>query len=44
MALKKAGHWGFRGMRERAKQIGADFDVESGPGRGTRIDVAVPWK
>ena len=44
MALAKAGHWGFRGMRERASQIGATFDVESAPGRGTRIDVAVPWK
>jgi len=44
MALGKAGHWGFRGMRERARQIGATFSVDSAPGRGTRIDVAVPWK
>jgi len=43
-ALAKAGHWGFRGMRERARQIGATFTTESAPGRGTRIDVVVPWK
>ena len=44
MALVKAGHWGFRGMRERARQIGATFTVDSAPGRGTRIEVAVVWK
>ena len=44
MALRKSGHWGFRGMRERASHIGATFDVESAPGCGTRIDVAVPWQ
>ena len=44
LALAKAGHFGFRGMRERARQIGATFDVESAPGRGSRIDVAIKWK
>jgi len=44
MAMAKAGHWGFRGMRERARQIGATFDVESASGRGTTIHVAVRWK
>lgn len=36
------GHYGLRGMRERARRIGAEFAVESWPGRGTRIVVTVP--
>lgn len=43
-AMAKDGHWGFRGMRERARQIGATFTIDSASGRGTRIDVVVPWK
>ena len=43
-ALAKAGHWGLRGMRERARQIGATFTMESAPGHGIRIEVVVPWK
>jgi signal transduction histidine kinase/ligand-binding sensor domain-containing protein len=31
------GHYGLRGMRERAEQIKADLKVESAPGRGTSI-------
>ena len=30
---------GFLGMRERAALIGADFELESGPGDGTSIYV-----
>jgi signal transduction histidine kinase len=44
IALAKAGHFGFRGMRERARQIGGTFSVESALGRGTTIEIAVPWK
>lgn len=44
MAMAKAGHWGFRGMRERARQIGATLRVDSTPGRGATIEVAVVWK
>jgi signal transduction histidine kinase/streptogramin lyase len=33
------GHFGLRGMRERATHIGAQFAVKSRPGEGTRIDV-----
>jgi len=44
MAMAKADHYGFRGMRERARQIGAIFTVDSAPGRGTTIEVAVIWK
>ena len=37
----KEGHIGLQAMRERARGIGAEFGVESGVGRGTRVRVAV---
>ena len=43
-AVAKPGHFGFRGMRERARQIGGTFSAESAAGRGARIEVAVAWK
>jgi signal transduction histidine kinase/streptogramin lyase len=36
------GHWGFRGMAERADKIGARFSYESASGQGTRIRVVLP--
>ncbi|HKG56842.1 MAG TPA: GAF domain-containing protein [Candidatus Limnocylindrales bacterium] len=36
------GHLGLTGMRARADKIDAGFDVRSGPGEGTTIDVVVP--
>ncbi len=33
------GHFGLRGMRERAAQIGAQLNVKSRPGEGTEIDI-----
>jgi signal transduction histidine kinase len=44
MAMEKAGHYGFRGMHERARQIGAVLTVKAAPGRGTTIEVVVVWK
>ncbi len=38
----RIGHWGFPGMRERAKSIGAQFRIRSGLGSGTEIIVTVP--
>ena len=35
-------HWGLRGMRERAENIGARFDIWSRTGAGTEVCVAVP--
>jgi len=39
-----AGHYGLIGMRERALQIQADFQIESSPGSGTRVDILLPGK
>jgi ligand-binding sensor domain-containing protein/signal transduction histidine kinase len=37
-----AGHWGLRGMRERAQQIGARLDLWSELGAGTEVQLTVP--
>ena len=36
------GHWGLRGMRERAKLIGGTFEVWSQPGTGTEAELTIP--
>ncbi|HEY3740698.1 MAG TPA: two-component regulator propeller domain-containing protein [Bryobacteraceae bacterium] len=38
----KENHYGMVGMSERAKEIGAVFNVTSAPGQGTRIEVRFP--
>jgi signal transduction histidine kinase len=35
------GHFGWRGIRERAAQIGALVELKSQPGRGTSVTVVV---
>lgn len=37
--LPLAGHFGLKGMRERAKQLGADIGIDSSPGEGTSVNV-----
>lgn len=36
------GHWGLRGMRERADRIGAQLHVMSSASAGTEIELSVP--
>lgn len=36
------GHFGLRGMRERAQRIGGAFSIESVPGEGTTVRVTIP--
>jgi len=38
----EGGHYGLLGMRERAQILGGELIVESIPGRGTELIVAVP--
>ena len=43
----KAGHWGVRGMQERAEKLGAKLECWGSPGQGTELSVTVlvaPWK
>jgi signal transduction histidine kinase/streptogramin lyase len=39
---EKQGHFGLRGMRERAARIGGKFTLVSSPGSGTVITLVVP--
>ena len=36
------GHLGLRSMRERASRLGGTLEMDSGPGKGTRIRARVP--
>ena len=38
----RQGHFGLQGMRERAQQIGARFNVWSAEGAGTEVELVVP--
>jgi signal transduction histidine kinase/YHS domain-containing protein len=37
------GHWGVRGMRERAELTGGILEVTSEPGHGTRLHLSIPY-
>ncbi|MCC7104594.1 MAG: sensor histidine kinase, partial [Chloroflexi bacterium] len=39
---RRKGGFGLIGMQERSKLLGGSFDIDSAPGRGTRIEVVVP--
>jgi signal transduction histidine kinase/ligand-binding sensor domain-containing protein len=39
---ERAGHWGLRGIRERARRIGARLDLWSEAGAGTEAQLQVP--
>jgi signal transduction histidine kinase len=39
---ERTGHWGLRGMRERAERLGGELEVWSEPGAGTEIELRVP--
>lgn len=38
----RPGHWGLRGLRERAQQLGAQLDFWSEAGAGTEVELTVP--
>jgi len=38
----RPGHWGLRGIRERAERIGAHVDFWSEAGAGTEVQIEVP--
>lgn len=37
-----SGHYGLCGMKERIHNLGGNIRIASAPGRGTRIEIAVP--
>src|SRR5208337_1344901 len=38
----RSRYWGLPGMRERAKQIGAELEVWSELGAGTEVELSIP--
>jgi signal transduction histidine kinase len=38
----RSGHWGLRGVRERAQRIGGRLDLWSEAGAGTEVQLTVP--
>jgi len=40
--LRKANHFGIRGMRERIALLGGDINIRSAPGQGTVVEVRAP--
>lgn len=42
LAAGRDGHWGLSGMREKADQIGARFQVWSSASAGTEVELSVP--
>lgn len=38
----RPGHFGVRGMRERARALGGEFTIAAGAGGGTRVEVRLP--
>ena len=41
-ALRSNGHWGLRGMEERAQSVGAKLSFTSAADKGTEVHVTVP--
>ncbi len=39
---QRTGHWGLQGMRERARKVGGQLEIWSGPGTGTEVELKVP--
>jgi signal transduction histidine kinase len=42
LAKGRSGHYGLPGMRERCRQIGAEFKIHSSVGAGTEIELSLP--
>jgi signal transduction histidine kinase len=41
-AFESAQAYGILGMRERARHFGGVIDIDSAPGRGTRMRLSMP--
>jgi signal transduction histidine kinase len=41
-AFESAQAYGIMGMRERARHFGGEIDIDSQPGRGTRMRLSMP--
>jgi len=41
-ANRKRESFGLAGMRERVALLGGDIDIQSAPGKGTKVSIAIP--
>ena len=41
--VKQSGGMGLRGIEERVERLGGKFEIESFPGKGTKLSVAIPF-
>lgn len=39
-----SNHYGLKGMRERIENLGGTFTVRTAPGKGTQIEITVPFE
>ena len=39
-----SSHYGLKGMKERIHKLGGKFTVKSAPGKGTEIEISVPFE
>ena len=39
-----SGHYGLLGLHERARLVNGHLEIESQPGKGTRLQFYLPWK
>ncbi len=38
-----SNHYGLKGMKERIVKLGGTLDLQTAPGKGTRIDIEIPY-
>lgn len=43
-AIDGSSHYGLKGMKERIHKLGGKFTVKSAPGKGTEIEISVPFE
>ena len=43
-AVDGGSHYGLKGMRERIHKLGGKFTVNSAPGKGTEIEISIPFE
>jgi len=42
-ATEGGNHYGLKGMKERIAKLGGTLDIDSAPGKGTRIEIEIPF-
>jgi two-component system, NarL family, sensor histidine kinase DegS len=44
LAIEGTSHYGLKGMKERIHKLGGEFTLNSTPGKGTQIEILIPFK